>query len=221
MSLCVTLNEYPIIRYYIPKSPLPGHESHILASFIASAVQNELDMYAQWNPDFANSHNTPRGTLIVVDRSMDLQAPFVHEFTYQAMAFDLLPIQDGDKVTYKTVIKEGRPDQEDMDAEISEKDPIWLQTRHMHMKDTIEKLMSDFQSFLDKNPNAKKGATANLNDIKDMLAGLPEFQEKKQAYSLHLTMAQNCMNDFEHQKLPELAVVEQVGFFILIDSILT
>lgn len=28
---------------------------------------------------------------------MDLQAPLVHEFTYQAMANDLLPIEDGTK----------------------------------------------------------------------------------------------------------------------------
>ena len=35
---------------------------------------------------------------------MDLMAPFLHEFTYQAMAHDLLPIQDGEKVTYKVEI---------------------------------------------------------------------------------------------------------------------
>jgi syntaxin-binding protein 1 len=211
MSLCVTLGEYPIIRYYVPKSPLPGHESHVLASFIASAVQNELDVYAQWNRDFEiNTNKEDKATLLILDRSLDLFAPFVHEFTYQAMAFDILPIEEGDKVTYKTLIKEGRPDQEEQDTEITENDRVWLETRHLHMKDTIDKLMSDFQSFLAKNPNAKQDATTNLNDIKDMLAGLPEFQEKKQAYSLHLTMAQNCMNDFEKHKLPELAVAEQV-----------
>jgi syntaxin-binding protein 1 len=32
----------------------------------------------------------------------------------------------------------------------------------------------------------------------------------KEAYSLHLTMAQECMNIFQHNKLPDLASVEQV-----------
>jgi hypothetical protein len=30
---------------------------------------------------------------------MDTIAPFVHEFTYQAMANDLLPIEDGTRYT--------------------------------------------------------------------------------------------------------------------------
>jgi hypothetical protein len=33
--------------------------------------------------------------------------------------------------------------------------------------------------------------------IKDMLGGLTEFQEGKSAYTLHLNMAQECMNYFQ------------------------
>lgn len=41
----------------------------------------------------------PKSILFVVDRSMDPVAPFLHEFTYQAMVNDLLPVEDG--VKYK------------------------------------------------------------------------------------------------------------------------
>ncbi len=50
----------------------------------------------------------------------------------------------------------------------------------------------------------------SLNSIKDMLAGLPQFQEGKEAYSLHLSMAQDCMNIFQQRKLADVASVEQV-----------
>lgn len=43
----------------------------------------------------------PRATLLITDRSMDTIAPFVHEFTYQAMVNDVLPIEDGTR--YKCV----------------------------------------------------------------------------------------------------------------------
>ena len=38
--------------------------------------------------------------MIITDRAMDTLAPFIHEFTYQAMANDLLPIDEGTKYTY-------------------------------------------------------------------------------------------------------------------------
>ena len=143
---------------------------------------------------------------------MDLVAPIVHEFTYQAMAHDLLNIQDKDKVTYNTVVNEGQPDEQKKDVEITDKDKIWVENRHKHMKDTIEKLMGDFQKFIKDNPNFTKSEDAtSLNAIKDMLAGLPQFQELKEAYALHLSMAQESMNRFQQWKLPDLASVEQVS----------
>lgn len=149
---------------------------------------------------------------------MDLIAPFVHEFTYQAMAHDLLPIKEGDTVSYRTVINEGQPNEEVKDIAITEKDKLWLENRHRHMKDVIDKLMSDFQKFLKDNPNFVTDTSSSdvsagsqgLNAIKDMLAGLPQFQEMKEAYALHLGMAQESMNRFQNFKLGDLSAVEQI-----------
>jgi syntaxin-binding protein 1 len=173
-------------------------------------VQEELDGYANFNPNWPPPTTRPQGVLVITDRSMDLVAPLIHEFTYQAMAHDLLPIKETDKVYYKTVVNEGGADEQEKEMEIGEKDKIWVENRHRHMKDTIEKLMSDFQKFMADNPNFTNSEDAtSLNAIKDMLAGLPQFQEMKEAYSLHLSMAQECMNIFQHQKLPDIASVEQ------------
>ena len=84
---------------------------------------------------------------------MDLMAPLLHEFTYQAMAHDLLPIKDGVKPIYHMTINEGTPAAEEKDVELSDKDKVWIENRHRHMKDTIDKLMGDFQKFLQQNPN--------------------------------------------------------------------
>lgn len=197
------------MRYYRPTNPI--HDASVLCSHLARFVQEELDSYAQWDSNFPPPSQRPQANLIITDRSMDLMAPLVHEFTYQAMAHDLLPIKDGDKVTYRTTINEGTPEAEEKDMELAEKDKIWVDNRHRHMKDTIDKLMGDFQKFIDENPHFtnQNADTTNLNAIRDMLAGLPQFQEMKEAYSLHLTMAQECMNIFQKHKLPDIASVEQ------------
>ena len=187
MSVCIALDEFPVIRYYKPPNPPPTHESSVLCSYIAQAVQSELETYARWNQDFMPSQNRPRGALYIVDRSMDLWAPFLHEFTYQAMAHDLLPIRDGDKITFKTRINAGKPEEEEKDMEIGEKDKVWVDYRHLHMKDTTERLGQDLQKLIDQNPHlANQGGTANVNDVKDMLAGLSQFTELKDAYTANV-----------------------------------
>lgn len=107
----------------------------------------------QYNPGFPPQSGKPRGMLYITDRSMDLFAPTVHEFTYQAMAHDLLPIREDNRVLYKTVIDAGGPAEEEKEMEIGEKDKIWVENRHKHMKDTIEKLMGDFRKFIEENPH--------------------------------------------------------------------
>ena len=212
VSVCVSLGEYPTIRYYRPRSS--AHEASVLCSHLARFVQDEIDMYATYHKDFPPPSSRPRGILFILDRSMDLVAPLIHEFSYQAMVHDLLPVKEGDKITYRMVVTEGSGDQQEKDVEISEKDKIWVANRHQHMKDTIERLMGDFQRFIDENPHFTKTESESANSlgaIKDMLAGLPEFQEMKGAYSLHLAMAQECMNIFQQRKLPDLASVEQVS----------
>lgn len=48
-----------------------------------------------------------------------------------------------------------------------------------------------------------------MNTIKDMLGGLTEFTEGKDAYTLHLNMAQEAMNSFQKRKLLEVSSIEQ------------
>lgn len=209
-AVCISLDERPYIRYYSSKGQ---HEAAVLCYHLARFVDDELTKYQksrrdQWPP----TTNRPPSLLVVTDRSMDLNAPLLHEFTYQAMAHDLLDIKDGDKVTFHLKINEGRPDEEDKDAELTDEDSVWVDTRHRHMKDTIDKLMADFQRFLDENPHFRdegEQAKTNLGAIRDMMGGLPKFTKMKEAYSLHLTMAQECMNRFQSNKLVDLASLEQ------------
>ncbi|KAG6897816.1 hypothetical protein C0992_010620 [Termitomyces sp. T32_za158] len=185
------------------------HATKILAFF----VQNALEEYKKQNPDFGKhppgspEASRSRATLIITDRTMDMVAPFLHEFTYQAMVNDLLPIDDGAKYTYKFQSSVGA--YEDKTATLSDSDTVWTEVRHMHMKEAIDKLLGDFNKFLQENAVFQGEGAASLNDMKDMLANLPQYQEQREKFSLHLSMAQDCMAIFERNKLPLVANVEQ------------
>ncbi|KAJ7199509.1 Sec1-like snare protein [Mycena haematopus] len=250
-NVCITLNEFPFVRYYLPpnhpplgplkpnastRPPPPSEtsgrwrtnlargaearayesvEGDFATKILAFYVQNALDEYKKANPEFAACSCTlrptepprPRGTLLITDRAMDMVAPFVHEFTYQAMANDLLPIEGGSKYTYKFQSSVGAF--EDKTATLTDADTVWTEVRHMHMREAIDKLMADFNRFLEENAVFKGEGAASLNDMKEMLASLPQYQEQREKFSLHLNMAQECMALFEKDKLPLVATIEQ------------
>jgi syntaxin-binding protein 1 len=83
-----------------------SNEDH-LSKVLAFMVQEELNMYQKANPKWPEPSVPPRpqAVLIITDRTMDMLAPFIHEFTYQAMANDLLPIRRGQK--FRLVLHHG------------------------------------------------------------------------------------------------------------------
>jgi len=115
--------------------------------------------------------------LVVTDRAMDVMAPLIHEFTYQAMANDLLPIDDGAKYTLRAIptgtfsfpvlchnffcwlcrykFQSSIGAYEDKTAVLSDTDTVWTDVRHMHMREAIDKLMADFNKFLEDNAGFK------------------------------------------------------------------
>ena len=127
-------------------------------TFRCAKFNNTVNFSSHFTYLFTEQHQKadsgrPRATLIITDRSMDTVAPFLHEFTYQAMANDLLPIEDGSKYTYKFQTAIGAF--EDKTATISDADATWTEIRHMHMADAINKLMSDFNQFMVDNAGFK------------------------------------------------------------------
>ena len=201
------------LRWRAAMGGIGGAKSHeivgeYLCKKIAATVQAELDQYMATNPEFpSNTEGRPRGTLFIVDRSMDPAAPFLHEFWYQAMVNDLLKIDDGRyKYTYENTV--GAKEQKE--AILSEEDEVWVSVRHLHMKDAIDRLMTDFGKFAQEHAGFRgNAANIQINDLKDMLASLPQFQTQREQFSLHIDMAQECMGLFEKHKLNLAANVEQ------------
>ncbi|SPO29474.1 related to syntaxin binding protein 1 [Ustilago trichophora] len=250
LNVCVTLNEFPLIRYYNPSHPplgplqppkdalksqtaaanmyqgsarmarlrgnnndggIPGQGSQGPAvgehftKKLAFRVQAAIDEYVRDNEPKVES-TRPRSVLFITDRSMDTVAPFLHEFTYQAMCNDLLPIEDGTRYHYTFYTSEG--ERQEKDAILSDEDNVWTGIRHLHIAEAIDKLTKDFKQHAGEQ-GAFADPNSSLNDMRDMLASLPHMQEMKEKLSLHLTMAQDCMNRFEKSKLPAQAMVEQ------------
>ncbi|KAH6574720.1 hypothetical protein BASA60_005365 [Batrachochytrium salamandrivorans] len=197
ISMLVTLGECPYIRYYDPTSTGSG-----VSAKLALLVQNELDLICKFNPDFPPDSGYKRAVLIIVDRSFDMMAPVLHEFTYQAMMSDLL-IQDiSSAPTYNN---------------LDESDEIWTLTKHWHFALAVEYIQQSFAKFLSENKAASNAlgqdkkpiGIDSIKQMKDTLSSLPQFQEMKGKFAIHINICQECKSLFEKRRLDQAATAEQ------------
>ncbi|KAI9243576.1 Sec1-like protein [Sporodiniella umbellata] len=205
LSVFATLGQDPTIRYPLD-SPV--------ARQLAFAVQKEMDHFCSINPSFPPPQ--PKATLLVLDRSVDCAAPILHEFTYQAMLNDLLPVKAtenkvGIQYTYHFHQSDGTL--ESQEVTLDEEDSVYQSVRHMHIAQCSDHLIENFNQFLADNKvsgeRENKSTAKNLKEMKQMLTNLPQFQNMKSKFSAHLNIAQECMSFFERQKLNSVGNLEQ------------
>lgn len=207
VSVCVTLGEYPIIRFYdADNSTRPSRK---LPYMIAREFQNELDAYVHIHSEFLNpSEGRPRAVFLILDRSIDWIAPLLHEFTYQAAVYDLLPIKNWQVYKYmENIMGQEQPNE----GKVSEKDPEWVALRHTHMERATVTLGAKLEKLKKDNPHlADASKQAKISDLKDMMLNLPMFNETRARYTFHVAMASGCMDEINRRNLIDLAMLEQI-----------
>ncbi|KAI7870603.1 Sec1-like protein [Spinellus fusiger] len=213
LCICVTLGENPLIRYHRPLD-VQGTINRNIPWHLAKLVQTELDNFCKVNPEYPPPRDPPlpRGTLILLDRTIDPISPFLHEFTYQSMIADLLKTEDtavGIKYSYEYTQEDGTT--KDQEITLSDQDTVYASIRHMHIASTTEKLIENFNAFVAENKGGSGGQSSvrSLNDMKQMIANLPQFQEMKTKFSAHMTIASECMSEFTKQNLETIGLIEQ------------
>ncbi|KAJ2603126.1 syntaxin binding protein 1 [Coemansia sp. RSA 1804] len=130
---------------------------------MAEKLQQKLNCYYAHNLNRStNPHETPThappSTVIILDRSVDMYAPLLHEFTYQAVVHDLIDLEDGNKYAYEISTLAGETRQ--ASATLSEQtDMLWRQHRHKHLGRVAEELATQFGSMVSKNTGVKAAHT--------------------------------------------------------------
>lgn len=205
-----------------------GEATSTTSRTVASLVKEQLQtarLEPQGKPNQNPSHeeetssespNTPtKATLLIVDRVSDLSSPLLHEFSYQAMAHDLLKL-DYRKPGGAHIDVPNDKDKEkivSMQLDEEEKDPVWSSARFMFIEEALKHSQECFKSFLETDPAFKiRGKGGTDVDIKDMGAAvraLPESQMRADKHALHITAARECLANCAEMHLSELALVEQ------------
>lgn len=215
VTVCATLNEYPHIRY---------RDSSSMAKSLASVFHLKMDQFVGQNPKWwyhgGPSRSTPsgaakrdRGVLLITDRSADCLTPLMHDFTYQAMVRDLLPLQ-GNMITYQNETTNDPSQTQAKDVLLDERDNLWVELRSQHIAQVIETLSNRIREIMNSSTGSslsKKGASGNmsLSQMAAALKALPEYKEVMSKLSQHMHISHECMDIFRNQRLLDLSELEQ------------
>ncbi|KAJ2394079.1 syntaxin binding protein 1, partial [Coemansia sp. RSA 2603] len=206
-NVCGALKENPVVRYLLLDQNIYGDTK---ARPLAFLFHTEMERIREGLPqEEANDGKQPT-ELIIVDRSADPFAPILHEFTYEAMVYDLLDIEDGNKYSY--TVELGNGSEETKTVVLNDSDPIWQEYRFQHISDAQEGILAKFNGLVGSNRaivDLQSGQKMDVGRLRDVVGSMPQFKDQLSLISAHIDMMQKCMDEFKRRNLEELGLLEQ------------
>ena len=176
VDLCATLHEYPYIQY---------SSQHINTKTVGHLFQDAMNAYIGQHASF--DYTSSRGTLVIVDRSLDYKSPLLHELTYQAMVHDLFPVEDGYSISYPAETKQGIVMKQ---AVLGEEDALWTRHRHSHIVHVVNELQKEYKKL-----SSSTNENESVDELRKRFLEHGQHQRHVKQLEQHMDLAKEVMGN--------------------------
>jgi syntaxin-binding protein 1 len=179
----------------------------------AHAVHQKLNQYKADDATMGEGGDKAKSVLLLLDRGFDAVSPLLHELTFQAMAHDLLKIEN-DVFEYEVqtpgVDPKTNPGQKQK-VLLDENDELWTELRHQHIAVVTQSITKKIKDFAKEKrvKDSDRGDRTTMKDLSLMIKKMPQYQKELNAYALHFNIAEQCMNAYNRDLGEKLCSVEQ------------
>ena len=201
-TVMVSLGEVPSVRFMAKVGDRRSDVSRGIADRLDRTIAALLR-----SKGAEAAKNNPTCDVLIVDRSIDVLAPIVHEWTYESMVTDLLNVPEG---LYKYKITNSKGETEAKEAVLGENDPLWVELRHAHIAEVLNALADKAKTFANIGPGQGVGSRdLSTGQLKKAVETLPKVLEQKAKLSVHTAIASEINEVLQRCALSEVGRVEQ------------
>ena len=188
MTVFASMKEYPFIQY----------QNNQICSDLADLLKGDLNELSE-----LKVLNKERNTIcLIVDRSIDLTTPVLHDFSYKSMVYDLFNVDENDILNSPSEKIEGH--------KLDEKDEYWVKYKNMHLGYVLRQVKVDLQEYLDS--DLSKTSDKNLDDFDKMRKALENRtanKDKSNRIGVHLKICEKLQKLYSEYNLSEIIELEQ------------
>jgi len=141
--------------------------------------------------------------LLIVDRSIDLAATLIHEYTYEAMMYDVL---DGDILDINRNVVRVEEKEDKAELLISDGDALWEELKHLHIEDVNHALDAKRQE-LTKRLDMRNGKSTE--EMRKLLVEFRDDEERMRRMHMHQNLVGKLFQRLEVDQLMSVGPLEQ------------
>mmetsp|Transcript_16420 Transcript_16420/g.22905 ORF Transcript_16420/g.22905 Transcript_16420/m.22905 type:complete len:663 (+) Transcript_16420:100-2088(+) len=209
VSLCITLNEKPYVRYEVPQtgSRIERYIELLADKSFESALRSATEKLPNWKP------RPNPATLLFLNRTSDMAAPLIHHISYQSVLVDVLGMKgdvlniEVEKRDQKTGEVEGK---EIKSYVMDEEDEVWRAKRHKHFDAFKNELFAEIEAFKAKSTTQQARQKDLEMDQKTMLKvvkDLPKYREMTRMFRRHQNIIKTAGSAIK-SKVPAITLLQ-------------